>query len=143
MKFINLTPHDIVLIGDEIHTLVPKSGVVARRKSICLDEQPIFVEGTEIKVSRRFLGPITDLPDPKPGIIYITSHIVAEAAQRADVMSPGELVIDDDGNTTGARGLYRHDLDRAGDKLHAVLSETLNQLYDVISEKPKADNPTA
>jgi hypothetical protein len=39
-------------------------------------------------VCRAVFGPVQNLPDPQPGVIYIVSALVAQAAKRADVVSP-------------------------------------------------------
>jgi hypothetical protein len=52
-------------------------------------------------------GEVTDLPEPEEGTIYIVSGMVAAAAPRPDVMSPGTLVRDDQGKPMGCLGLRR------------------------------------
>lgn len=46
------------------------------------------------------------LPDPQPGVLYVTSRVVAEhCPQRDDLAWPHELVRDTVGRPVGARGL--------------------------------------
>ncbi len=46
------------------------------------------------------------LPDPQPGVLYVTSRVVAEhCPQRDDLAWPHELVRDTAGRPVGARGL--------------------------------------
>lgn len=46
------------------------------------------------------------LPDPQPGVLYVTSRVVAEhCPQRDDLTWPHELVRDTAGRPVGARGL--------------------------------------
>jgi hypothetical protein len=39
-------------------------------------------------VCEAVFGPIEGLPGPEPGVIYVVSALVAQAARRADVVSP-------------------------------------------------------
>jgi hypothetical protein len=45
------------------------------------------VEG--IEVYREYPGDITGLPEPSPGVIYVVSRMVLDAARRADLVAPG------------------------------------------------------
>lgn len=57
MKIRNYTPHTITLAGDT-RTVLPSEGVAR-------------VDGLP-------LGPVVGLPDPRPGVLYVVSIIVAE-----------------------------------------------------------------
>jgi len=105
MKIVNLTPHAIVIQGlNETLTVAP-SGQLARL-SVTREVRPSIIVGDVIvPVTRPSLGVIIGLPDPVEGTVLIVSAFVAEAAKRADVMSPGELVRDSAGVIVGARGL--------------------------------------
>ena len=103
MDLVNLTPHRL-----NIHTPggvinVAPSGDIARVST--LDTPAGFVGG--IPTVRTTLGEVTGLPDPIDGTIYIVSGMVAGAAPRPDVFSPGDLVRDDSGRPIGCRGLRR------------------------------------
>ena len=107
MKLVNLTPHAL-----DIHTA---NGSVIRlekpSKIARLDEErePMEalegVDGMDIPVSTVVYGLIDGLPDPTPGVIYITSQLVAQRVQRPDVLSPGPMVRDEEGNFAGCSGL--------------------------------------
>lgn len=101
----NLTPHAVTLVGNNNVLTVPASGQLARLAVTRQPLAPITVYGVELAVSRPTLGEIIGLPDPQPGVIYVVSALVAEAARRPDVMSPGELIRDTAGVIIGARGL--------------------------------------
>ena len=128
MTVINLTPHDIVIVGPGERT-IPPSGVVARvsmQTSGIIDvvgrmsDRPPFC-GIEyncescfsqfggcdgIPVRKQTYGEVTGLPAPKEGTVYIVSTMVRLAVpDRDDVFSPGELVRGDDGQPIGCRGL--------------------------------------
>lgn len=91
MQFINLTPHTIntqVTLRDGTieYRAFPASGQVAR----CTPGyEDVGVFGG-VPVVRSTFGPVEGLPEPEPeaGIVYITSTIVAQQANRADVVSP-------------------------------------------------------
>lgn len=86
---INLTPHTIILRasnGTE-YGLVP-CGTVARVSSApgALETIP----GCPVPVAAPATwGEIVDLPAPWAGRLYIVSALVAQRAQRPDVVSPG------------------------------------------------------
>lgn len=105
MKVVNLTPHALTLVGSNNVLTVPVSGQIARLAVTRQMLAPITVDGVELAVNRPTLGNITGLPDPQPGVVYVVSALVAEAARRPDVMSPGELIRDTAGVIIGAKGL--------------------------------------
>lgn len=118
MELINLTPHDIAIHanapgGGVYVVFVPPSGRVAR-----LDEEyrvitELVLSGEAwVAVGRPRYGAILGLPEPKPGVLYIASARVAEAAAglgRRDVVapdtSPGSAIRDPDGQIVGCRRL--------------------------------------
>lgn len=108
LAIVNLTPHALTLHGlhgDGGVLNVPPSGQVARLAVTRQPLAPITVGGVTLPVNRPTLGDITGLPDARQGVVLVVSALVAEAANRPDVMSPGELIRDADGVIIGARGL--------------------------------------
>ena len=106
MKIINCTPHalNIYHFGGVLRLL--PSGVLPRLAVTRENVTPVVGPWDEVlNVSRTTLGELTDLPDPQDGVILVTSALVADAAKRPDVMSPGELVRDASGVIIGCRGL--------------------------------------
>jgi hypothetical protein len=77
-KFVNLTPHVL-----NVHT----------------NEQG------EIELYATEYGDITELPEPSPNTVYITSGLVNAAINRSDVVSPGDHVRDESGRPIGCIGL--------------------------------------
>ena len=103
MTIINLTPHKLNvqdLGGDFI--VVEPSGTVAR-VAVSLQEAAVMNPG--IQVYKATYGAVTDLPEPRDGVNLVVSGLVASAAPRADVFSPGELIRDEEGKPIGCRGL--------------------------------------
>lgn len=108
MSFVNLTPHEINLFdedGNEVVALAPTGDSVRieteRQKVGEADGVPIF----EVE-----FGEVNGLPEPNGDDIFIVGGFVnshPEVSERDDVMSPGELIRDSDGNPVGAKGLVR------------------------------------
>lgn len=101
MKLINLTPHAINLPD----RTVPPSGTVARCAEVTTSVGNI--DGIEL-ISRSY-GEVTDLPAPQPETYYIVSALVRAALpERADLLSPGDVIRDADGKIIGAKNLIRN-----------------------------------
>ena len=105
---VNLTPHEIKLFNErkELVKSLPPTGQVAR---VAVTREKVGeIEG--IPVFRAQYGEIEGLPEPRDGVYYVVSGLVATAAARAgreDVLSPGELLRDDQGRPIGSIGLQR------------------------------------
>lgn len=99
MKFINITPHAIT---DAITgTSFPPSGDVAR---VVATFAPAGESGG-VQLFRRTFGEVTGLPPETAGVMFIVSALVATAApHRVDLVSPGELVRNADGQPIGCKG---------------------------------------
>ena len=110
--YVNLTPHALnvrTLDGSTI-VLPPSPNGAARVVYDRLPPEQVRIDGHEIAVAvagspREIIG----LPDPEPHTIYIVAKAVADAAPagRGDLMSPGRLLRDEDGNVVGCDGLTR------------------------------------
>lgn len=97
-KFINLTPHAIVIVGD--FPRIEPSGTVARLTETT--ENRPAIDGVPARA--KTFGEIQGLPDPEPNTYYIVSALVAQVAWargRTDVVAPGDLVRDAHGNVVG------------------------------------------
>jgi hypothetical protein len=103
MRFINLTPHTLnIHTPSGVVTLAP-SGEVARVATVNTDAEDIG----GIPTVNTTHGEVTGLPAPQNGVVYIVSGMVASAAPREDVLSPGDLVRDENGRPCGCKGLRR------------------------------------
>ena len=103
MNLVNLTPHTIHIHTPEgVVTLAP-SGEVARVATVSVEAEDIG----GIPTVRTTTGEVTGLPAPVEGKVFVVSGMVASAAPREDVMSPGDLVRDDSGRPIGCQGLRR------------------------------------
>ena len=106
MKIINCTPHPLNIHHFGGILELAASGILPRLAVTRENVVPVFGPlGEVINVARATLGELTGLPDPQDGVVLITSALVADAAKRPDVMSPGELVRDAQGIIIGCRGL--------------------------------------
>jgi hypothetical protein len=106
-RLINLTEHDITVlpegrVGVTAHILgarirrtrrvtIPPSGVVARVHAVHEEVARVTIDGGDISIVSTRFGEIVGLPAPEPGVLYIASTLVAQAAARAgrrDVVAP-------------------------------------------------------
>ena len=106
-KFVNLTPHDITIVGEKATVVIPASGKLCR-VTCTVQDTGMTVLG--IPVTRNTYGEVEGLPDEEPGVFYIVSSIVRsalieEGIQRGDVLIPNESVRDENGRIIGCRSL--------------------------------------
>lgn len=106
----NLTPHAIVLFQGEAQVTIQPSGQVARVSTVAGSklESCLPVE----LWSSSTLGAVVDLPSPEEGVILLVSSLVAGAAKREDVYSPGTgpndgAVRNEKGHVVGVTRLVR------------------------------------
>lgn len=106
MKIVNLTPHDINIIGEigEVVQTFPASGELARCS--VSREQVDVING--IPVNRTVFGAVTGLPEQQEGVVYVVSALVAQAVDgRDDVVIPDDAVRDEQGRIVGCRAFAR------------------------------------
>lgn len=106
MNIINLTPHDIVILGYDNKELIRiKSSGVARcdKKTICIDT----ING--IPVNSVSYGNIKSLPETQTNTIYIVSIIIATAVKnlRDDCYIVDDVARDSSNNIIGCRALSK------------------------------------
>lgn len=119
MKIINLTPHEITVIGKELgqEWKYPASGQVARCsvtrelvdyvQETWIDDHGIEEEGV-IPVYVASFGAVEGLPPAQPDTVYLVSSLVAQALRgRKDLLSPDDTVRDKAGQIIGCRGFAR------------------------------------
>lgn len=108
MRFVNLTPHPIKVqdVHGFVHEFAP-SGQVARVGQVT-SEMP---ELAGFRVRTNQSGPVSGLPDPQDGVIYLVSGFVLAAARgRDDVLAPDtgpDCLRDANGHITAVRGFLR------------------------------------
>lgn len=103
MKYINLTPHEIVLNDG---TTFPPSGAIARVNAS-------FSEFDSDGICEQIFGDVQDLPQPEEGIAFIVSGLVLSALKgaRPDVVAPATghpaVVRNDKGQIASVPGFVR------------------------------------
>ena len=110
MKFVNLTPHTLNVVGDDGNTIlfVAPSGTVARVAT----QQTVVGNVAGIDIVRTVFGDVDGLPSPQNDVVYIVSTLVLQALKangvvRDDVVapdtSPNSVVRNDDGIIIGVK----------------------------------------
>lgn len=119
---VNLTDHDINIdLGDGLMLVLPKKpGRVCRllisdgRAETIRVQDPLHPDDdgryhtVGVAVGGAWIGISPALPAPRPGVLYVTSRVVAEHfPERDDLAWPNDLIRDADGRVVAARGLAR------------------------------------
>lgn len=110
MKIVNLTPHAVNIVaadGTPLITIDP-SGTVARLDTNVDIIGTVDVGNVSIPVQTTKFGPVSGLPNPKDGTVYVVSSLVAQRVpDRNDVYVPTDTVRDANGRIVGCRALGR------------------------------------
>ena len=107
MKLKNFTPHNVVIVMNESTIVIPSDGIarVTEAKTVT---PSIDVDGVIIETFKSSFGEVENLPPQEDGVMVIVSAMAADAAKdRNDLLVPGELVRDNDGNIIGCKSLRR------------------------------------
>jgi len=106
---VNLTPHEIRVVSQDgnVILVIPPSGRVARVATT--QEKVSEING--IPVIKTSIGDVQGIPEPQPDTVYIVSTLVAQAADRQDVVapdtSPQGAVRDSKGQIIGVKRFQR------------------------------------
>lgn len=106
MNFINLTPHDVMIIdddGNETHRY-PRSGDIVR---LATRELTNISKDAENGVKLVHFGDLQDAPPETGDTRYIVSLPTALAVKRPDFLVPYDEVRDNAGRIIGCRSLAR------------------------------------
>ena len=107
MKLKNFTPHNVVIVMNETKIVIPSDGI-ARVTETKTAAPSIDVDGAAIETFVSAFGEVENLPPQEDGVMVIVSAMAADAAKdRNDLLVPGELVRDNDGNIIGCKSLRR------------------------------------
>mgnify|MGYP000491132453 FL=1 len=108
MKLKNFTPHNVVIVINESTKIVIPSDGIARVTETKTATPSIDVDGVIIETFKSSFGEVENLPPQEEGVMVIVSAMAADAAKdRNDLLVPGELVRDNDGNIIGCKSLRR------------------------------------
>lgn len=111
MNAINLTPHEINIVGNEGKVLlsVAPCGVIGRADEVRTNLDKLSLPGVEVPCAKMDFTAANSIPAPVEGTILIVSVLTAQAARRSgrtsDIYFPTDLVRDDRGRIVGARML--------------------------------------
>lgn len=84
-KFVNLTPHEIVVSTRNIKKTIGPSGQIARVETS--QEHVDWLDGIELV--KTVYGDVTGVPEPEENVVYIVSSLVASRLpEREDVVAP-------------------------------------------------------
>lgn len=102
MRFVNLTPHAIVVRTSEGDMTFAPSGAVARVST----SVEAFGEVGGIPLTRTVFGAPVGVPDIEEGTIFIVSSLVGARVCRPDVVAPdtGATAIRENGQVVAVRG---------------------------------------
>ena len=105
IDLVNLTPHKVVLFTPEGNQVeIPPEGTTPRVRMEVREAGEVL----GIPVVETYAAGVEGLPEPRPGVLYIVSRAVAQAApDRDDLTVPDDLVRDEEGRVIGARRLAR------------------------------------
>lgn len=110
--YCNLTPRTLYVktVDGDYVTIAPDERGAARVVYDRLPPEQTTINGYEVAVAvagspREIIG----LPEAEEGVVLIVAKAVCDAApaSRGDLMSPGRLIRDEDGNVIGCDGLTR------------------------------------
>ena len=112
MKIINLTPHALTIVYGENNMekyVIEPSGNVAR---VAAHTENIGSNTTDdgftIPLTTTVFGEVENLPEPKDGMIYVVSSLVAgRVPDRQDVMIPNQSIRDDKGRIIGCLSIRK------------------------------------
>lgn len=107
MRLVNLTPHDITLVGAWGTLVVPHEAAPARVAAKSVPAGTVALDGgASIPVTSTDFGAVEGLPQPTDEVVYLVSRIVKDRVPgRNDVMVPADMVRDAGGRIVGCRGL--------------------------------------
>ena len=92
MNIINLTPHELTLIGEaeKIIGRIAPTGQVARVKTLATEVGQVVVDGHTVPIVATTYGEVENLPEPQEDTTYVVSILVVQAlgGRRSDVVAP-------------------------------------------------------
>ncbi len=110
-QLVNLTPQQLVFLNHEhkpIAVLPPNSNCNRAMISVtgAFDEYA-YIDDVAIPVNKITYGEPSELPEMKDDVLYIVSTLYRTNNPREDLVSPGRLIRDKNGNVIGAIDLSR------------------------------------
>ena len=109
VKLINLTPHNINLkVNGETIVIEPavSKSELPRLKETIKKLEDIEVNGYKVPITVKEFEEAYNIPEPKEGVYYIVSALIAKALKREDFIVPN-TVRDESGNIVGCDGFSK------------------------------------
>lgn len=101
--FVNLTPHALTIVKNDGSTIVLQPESTPARVKVT---RHVVKTVNAIDLYSAEYGEVENLPEIKHGVYYIVSLLVKSAVPyRNDLVSPGDLVRDENGNVISCKGL--------------------------------------
>lgn len=101
IKFINLTPHDIMVYNEAKDTVILTIPTEGKDKAARRDVKEVLVGTVNgINLVKTEFTEVMGLPEPKDGVVYLVSRLVKDGIlDRDDVMCPdtGKSSVRDEG----------------------------------------------
>lgn len=112
MEIINLTPHNITLIGAKnLKFTRAKKPARVQTKYVKDDENNVLSDNGNRMYIKKYIR-TTNLPKPKKDTLYIVSSVIAvHHPNRNDLIVPYHIVKDKDNIPVGCLGFYRYSID--------------------------------
>ncbi|PRX23248.1 hypothetical protein BX659_12627 [Orenia metallireducens] len=110
VEFVNCTPHQIRVLGDNNKVLLDLKGIKNPARVSQKKEEKMKVGGVPVITKNTRI--VSNLPSPRPGIIYIVSGFVKNTLNhRMDLVAPDtcadSVVKDGEGKIVGVRRLIK------------------------------------
>lgn len=115
MRVVNLTPHPVTIIGSDNMKITIKNEPVPARAIQDITHHMMSLPLSDnitldVRLHESTGTKLVGLPEPKEGVIYIVSTLVAQLARRQDLIAPltDHTAERDEGeNIIGVRGFRR------------------------------------
>ncbi len=108
VELVNLTPHDVVIIGDGCRLVLTPEASPARCVIERTQVDQVMIGEQSISVYQSTVTDPPVLPGRRAGVLLVVSRMVAEAVpEREDLVFPDGLVRADDGSVIGCTALAR------------------------------------
>jgi len=99
----NMTPHEIVVVGEKENITIPSEGVVRVSET-----RNLFQEINGVKIYTKQFGKSDDLPEEVEGQFVIVSVPVAQAhTERNDLIIADDIVRNQDGKIIGCKSFAK------------------------------------
>jgi hypothetical protein len=108
VRLVNLIPHRVNIRVGEVEVELPAADAPARLTGEVEDVGAIRSEGLDVPVITHRFASIEGLPATQEGVLHVVSQLVLDfVTGRTDLVTPAELIRDDEGNVIACAALAR------------------------------------